>query len=97
MILQVQDQKAKCSSSLLMRKASKKVFRSHVPQEELELAAAIVLSTTNQAKKVIPSHDLQEAAGISITILLFRFLYKIATIVLSIFFLHLRKIFYANA
>ena len=81
---------------MMRKKASKKVIQSHVHQEEVEAVAVLSTPRTNQAKKVIPSHDLQEPAGISITILLFRFLYKIATIVLSIFFLHLRKILYAN-
>ena len=71
---------------MMRKKASKKVIQSHVHQEEVEAVAVLSTPRTNQAKKVIPSHDLQEAAGISITILLFRFLYKIATIVLSISF-----------
>ena len=71
---------------MMRKKASKKVIQSHVHQEEVEAVAVLSTPRTNQAKKVIPSHDLQEPAGISITILLFRFLYKIATIVLSIFF-----------
>ena len=70
---------------MMRKKASKKVIQSHVHQEEVEAVAVLSTPRTNQAKKVIPSHDLQEPAGISITILLFRFLYKIVTI-LSIFF-----------
>ena len=58
---------------MMRKKASKKVIQSHVHQEEVEAVAVLSTPRTNQAKKVIPSHDLQEAAGISITILLFRF------------------------
>merc|ERR1711899_160459 len=57
---------SKCSRrSLMMRKkASKKVIQSHVHQEEVEAVAVLSTPRTNQAKKVIPSHDLQEPAGI---------------------------------